>query len=115
MPPAVLKVGDKLTDRDKQQIKLIQQLIRSYFKIVQKNLQDYVTKIIMTNLVNQSKTNIQRDLVGELYKDELFDNLLVEDSTVIIKRRVAVEHLDALKKAKKIVQAAELKDLTGGI
>jgi dynamin 1-like protein len=66
----------------------------------------------MHSLVNSCRQSIQRDLVAELYKEDLFERLLEEDPTIAIKRKVAAEHLDVLKKAKKIVQEAELKDLT---
>jgi hypothetical protein len=48
-------------------------LITSYFRITQKSMQDVVTKIIMTQLINETKKNVQKDLISELYKEELFD------------------------------------------
>ena len=100
-------------------------MIESYFKIVQKNLQDGVVKVVMHFLVNAVKgticqcllkwiENLQRDLVSSLYKDEYFDVLLYEDPTVSAKRRICEDHIKALKEAKKIVQAAELADIASG-
>jgi replication fork clamp-binding protein CrfC len=82
-PPRVIRIEESLTDKDKAQIQLIskstqgvnhlifllEQLIRSYFKIVQKNLQDSVVKAVMHFLVNTAKENLQRDLVSALYKE----------------------------------------------
>lgn len=65
----------------------------------------------MKYLVNESIENLKRDLVGELYKEKLFDELLQEDPRIAIKRKICNDQLDALKKAKKIVQDAELRDL----
>ncbi len=84
----------------------------------------------MLTLVNASKENMQRELVSNLYKEELYDELLYESDEVGLKRKVflknlilyaylsnsngwfffqkCTEELAALKQAKKIIQLTEL-------
>jgi dynamin 1-like protein len=64
-------------------------------------------------LVNNSKESLQNDLVQDLYKEDMFEILLHEDPSTAIKRKVATEQLEALRKAKKVIQAAELRELAG--
>lgn len=47
-------------------------------------------------------------LVAELYKEDLFSTLLQEDPNVAVRRKLCIEHIDALKKAKKVIQEHEL-------
>jgi hypothetical protein len=56
-----------------------------------------------------------QELVTELYKEELFEPLLHEDASIATRRKVATGQLDALKRAKKIIQVAELKELAGDL
>eukprot|EP01114_Cavostelium_apophysatum_P006134 TRINITY_DN1737_c0_g1_i2.p1 TRINITY_DN1737_c0_g1~~TRINITY_DN1737_c0_g1_i2.p1 ORF type:complete len:581 (-),score=199.30 TRINITY_DN1737_c0_g1_i2:39-1781(-) len=106
-PPAILRMGENVSDNDKAQIKLIQQLIRSYFKIVQRNVQDNITKIVMHFLIKNGQRNLRRDLFGELFHEDMYDVLLREDPSIAMKRKIATEQLEALKKAKKIIQNHE--------
>ncbi|PRP80825.1 dynamin-2 [Planoprotostelium fungivorum] len=110
--PNVITVDNALSETDKIQIKLIKQLLGSYFKIVQKSLQENVTKAIMLFLVEAAKENLHKDLMSELYKEELFNELLHEDSRVVQRRQQCAEQLEALKQAKKIIQMAEIQSLS---
>eukprot|EP01117_Protostelium_nocturnum_P012378 TRINITY_DN4566_c0_g1_i1.p1 TRINITY_DN4566_c0_g1~~TRINITY_DN4566_c0_g1_i1.p1 ORF type:complete len:783 (-),score=329.56 TRINITY_DN4566_c0_g1_i1:186-2534(-) len=109
--PNVITINESLSDTDKMQIKLIKQLIGSYFKIVQRNLQESVTKAVMCFLVDAAKENLHKDLMAELYKDELITSLLVEDPKIALRRQQCADQLEALKKAKKIIQMAEAQSL----
>jgi dynamin 1-like protein len=115
LPPVVQSVvptrfepGDELSARDKKQIALLRQLLSSYFGIVQANIQDSVTKAIMHFLVNQSKAELHKNLVHELYREELLAELLQEDASVSAKREAARQQLKALTLAKGLLQEAEL-------
>jgi uncharacterized protein YijF (DUF1287 family) len=88
-------------------MELIKSVLDSYFKIVKKNLQDSIVKCTMMFLVNAVKENLQKELVAALYRDELYDQLLYEAEDVAVKRRVCQEELEALQKAKKIIQSTE--------
>ncbi|KAL1415455.1 hypothetical protein MTO96_006804 [Rhipicephalus appendiculatus] len=66
----------KLSAREQRDCEVIERLIRSYFLIVRKNIQDSVPKAIMHFLVNYVKDNLQSELVTHLYKHDCFNQLL---------------------------------------
>ena len=70
-----------------------ERLIKTYFLIVRKNIQDSVPKAIMHFLVNHVKDNLQSELVSKLYKSDLIDNLLMESEHIAARRREAQEML----------------------
>ncbi|RUP45173.1 Dynamin central region-domain-containing protein, partial [Jimgerdemannia flammicorona] len=53
-------------------------LIQSYFDIVKRTMVDMVPKAIMLSLVNHAKEELQRELLQELYKTDVLDELLRE-------------------------------------
>ena len=83
-------------------------LITSYFGVVRKNIQDLVPKAIMCFLVNQAKDNVHNRLVGELYKKDLFEQLLQEDAQIAELRSHCHQALELFKKAAQ--ELAELRD-----
>jgi len=72
---------------------LTERLIKSYFLIVRKNIQDSVPKAIMHFLVNYVKDNLQSELVSHLYKQEEIDKLLEESDHIAARRKEASEML----------------------
>jgi Dynamin GTPase effector domain len=70
-----------------------ERLIKSYFSIVRKNIQDSVPKAIMHFLVNHVKDNLQSELVSHLYKQEAIEKLLSESEQIAARRREALEML----------------------
>ena len=70
-----------------------ERLIKSYFIIVRKNIQDSVPKAIMHFLVNYVKDNLQSELVSKLYKKEEIDTLLNESEHIATRRKEAHEML----------------------
>ncbi|VDP10746.1 unnamed protein product [Soboliphyme baturini] len=93
----------KLTLKERTDCQLIECLIRSYFEIVRKNIQDAVPKTIMHFLVNFVRDNLQSELVRQLYRHEMLEELLVESGQVALRRKEAAEMLQALKKASQII------------
>jgi dynamin 1-like protein len=93
----------KLTTREQRDCEVIERLIRSYFLIVRKNIQDSVPKSIMHFLVNEVKDNLQSELVAALYKTSTNDEVLDESPHIATRRREASEMLDALQKASLII------------
>lgn len=83
----------KLSPREQRDCEVIERLIKSYFLIVRKNIQDSVPKAIMHFLVNFVKDNLQSELVTHLYKHEYFKDLLAESEHIAIRRREASEML----------------------
>eukprot|EP00794_Sanderia_malayensis_P006159 gene6159-6869_t len=98
----------ELSSREQLDSELIQRLIKSYFNIIRKNIQDTVPKAIMCFLVNFCKEKMQSDLVAKLYKNELLDDLLSESEQVHMKRVEASNMLKALQRAAQII--GEIRD-----
>ncbi|RAL06882.1 dynamin-related GTPase DNM1 [Aspergillus homomorphus CBS 101889] len=92
-----------LTEREILETELIRRLISSYFNIVRETIADQVPKAIMHLLVNHSKDVVQNRLVSELYKEDLFGELLYEDDGIKAEREKCEKLLDTYKEAAKIV------------
>uniref|UniRef100_A0A7N6B8C1 Dynamin-1-like protein n=1 Tax=Anabas testudineus TaxID=64144 RepID=A0A7N6B8C1_ANATE len=73
-----LPVSRKLSAREQRDCEVIQRLIKCYFLIVRKSIQDSVPKTVMHFLVNFVKEHLQSELVGQLYKQPLLQELLIE-------------------------------------
>lgn len=78
-------------------------LIHSYFNIVKREMIDMVPKAISLTLVMHSKDNLQRELLQELYKPEVLDDLLKESEYVVSRRKECVQMVQALNKAEESV------------
>lgn len=74
-------------------------LIHSYFNIVKREMIDMVPKAISLTLVAHSKENLQRELLQELYKPEVLDDLLKESEYVVSRRKEVYGMVQALNKA----------------
>ena len=77
----------------------IELLIHSYFNIVKREMIDMVPKAISYTLVNFSKENLQRELLQELYKPDVLDELLKEADHITSRRKEVVSMVQALNKA----------------
>eukprot|EP01132_Coremiostelium_polycephalum_P007501 gene7501-9217_t len=106
--PSVIKASEDLTSKEKFETEVIRQLLISYFNIVKKNIKDTVPKSIMHFLVNQTKEQIQNELVGALYREELFDELLEESPQISSKRKSCKAMIEVLRKANEIIN--EIRD-----
>ena len=62
-----------------------------------------VPKAISLTLINHSKENLQQQLLQELYKPEVLEELLKESDFVVSRRKEVVQMLAALNKAEEIV------------
>ncbi|KAI9484415.1 putative dynamin-like GTPase Dnm1 [Zychaea mexicana] len=87
------------SDKEDMEVELIRTLIISYFNIVRKTIQDLVPKAIMHLLVNFTRESVQNRLVSELYREDLFSELLLEDSAVAAERTRCKAMLDMYRKA----------------
>uniref|UniRef100_A0A8C5RC86 Dynamin-1-like protein n=1 Tax=Laticauda laticaudata TaxID=8630 RepID=A0A8C5RC86_LATLA len=86
-------VARKLSAREQRDCEVIERLIKSYFLIVRKNIQDSVPKAVMHFLVNHVKDTLQSELVGQLYKALLLDDLLTESEDMAQRRKEAADML----------------------
>ncbi|KAI9819515.1 MAG: Dynamin- GTPase protein [Pycnora praestabilis] len=92
-----------LTEREALETELIRRLISSYFNIVRETIADQVPKAVMHLLVNHSKDVVQNRLVSELYKEDLFQDLLYEDDGIKAEREKCEKLLSTYREAAKIV------------
>lgn len=89
------------SEREAFQISLLKTLLQSYFGVVRKSVADLTVKIVWRNVVEkvfvfflfssfffilflvcQAKNDLQRQLMADLYKPELFDSLLSENPQI---------------------------------
>jgi hypothetical protein len=70
-----------------------ERLIKSYFYIVRKSIQDSVPKAVMHFLVNFVKDNLQSELVTHLYKSDQAEELLNESEHIAQRRKEAADML----------------------
>lgn len=69
------------------ELNTIKMLIEAYFKIVKRNLVDYVPKTIITLLVNESCDQCERELVSRLYSDDKISSLLTRNPSMQAKQQ----------------------------
>lgn len=109
---------------------LIRSLIATYFDIVRQTIQDLVPKVsrcdfirgmcmlmllfqaVMHFLVNNTSQQVQNRLVTNLYKPDLFAELLDEDEALVSERRRVKSLLDAYREAFKILSEISLKTVS---
>uniref|UniRef100_A0A6Q2Y4K4 Interferon-induced GTP-binding protein Mx n=1 Tax=Esox lucius TaxID=8010 RepID=A0A6Q2Y4K4_ESOLU len=96
-------VSRKLSAREQRDCEVIQRLIKCYFLIVRKSIQDSVPKTVMHFLVNFVKERLQSELVGQLYKQNLLQGLLIESQDIAQQRTEVAQMLEALQKASNII------------
>lgn len=83
----------RLTDKEQRDCDVIERLIKSYFYIIRKSIQDSVPKAVMHFLVNFVKDNVQSELVTHLYKSEKADEFLNESDHISLRRKEASDML----------------------
>jgi vacuolar protein sorting-associated protein 1 len=89
-------------------------LIHSYFNIVKREMIDMVPKAISLTLVNHSKENLQRELLQELYKPDVLEDLLKESELVVARRKEVVSMVQALNKAEECAPSFYTPRVFGG-
>ncbi|PNF28899.1 Dynamin-1-like protein [Cryptotermes secundus] len=103
LPEVPMQTSRKLSDREQRDCDVIERLIKSYFYIVRKSIQDSVPKAVMHFLVNFVKDNLQSELVTHLYKSDQVEELLNESEHVAHRRKEAADMLKALQQAGHII------------
>ncbi|XP_048837649.1 LOW QUALITY PROTEIN: dynamin-1-like protein [Brienomyrus brachyistius] len=96
-------VSRKLSTREQRDCEVIQRLIKCYFLIVRKSIQDSVPKTVMHFLVNFVKESFRVSWVRQLYKQPLLQELLVESQDMAQQRTEVARMLGALQKANQII------------
>lgn len=86
-----------LLNKNEQDALVIEKLIKEYFKLEKKKVEDSIPKCIMYNLVNFLKENIHTELLSKLSKNQ--ESLLVESDEILKQRKEADLMVNALRKA----------------
>jgi len=103
LPQIPVQTGRQLNDREQRDVEVIERLIKSYFYLTRKSIQDSVPKSVMHFMVNYTKDNLQSELVRSLYKADQIESLLSESEHIGQRRKEAAEMLSALQKASQII------------
>ncbi|KAL3843797.1 hypothetical protein ACJIZ3_001200 [Penstemon smallii] len=98
-PPSVLRPSETHSDQEAIEITITKLLLRSYYDIVRKNIEDSVPKAIMHFLVNHTKRELHNVFIKKLYRDNLFEEMLQEPDEVAMKRKRTRETLRVLQQA----------------
>ncbi|XP_027347747.1 dynamin-related protein 3A-like isoform X2 [Abrus precatorius] len=98
-PPPVLRPSESRSETEAVEITVTKLLLRSYYDIVRKNVEDLVPKAIMHFLVNNTKRDLHNVFIEKLYREDLFEEMLQEPDEVARKRKRCRELLRAYEQA----------------
>ncbi|KAL0422447.1 UNVERIFIED_CONTAM: Dynamin-related protein 3A [Sesamum latifolium] len=102
-PPSVLRPSETHSDQEAIEITVTKLLLRSYYDIVRKNIEDSVPKAIMHFLVNHTKRELHnvfhQKAVQNKTRDNLFEEMLQEPDEVSMKRKRTRDTLRVLQQA----------------
>ncbi|CAI9781802.1 unnamed protein product [Fraxinus pennsylvanica] len=97
-PPSFLRPSET-NDHEAIEIAITKLLLRSYYDIVRKNMEDSVPKAIMHFLVNHMKRELHNVFIKKLYRENFFEEMLQEPDDVSLKRKRTRERLRVLQQA----------------
>ncbi|KAL8540516.1 hypothetical protein ACS0TY_001953 [Phlomoides rotata] len=98
-PPSVLRPSETHSEQEAIEIAVTKMLLRSYYDIVRKNIEDSIPKAIMHFLVHHTKRELHNVFIKKLYRDNLFEEMLQEPDEVATKRKRTRETLRVLQQA----------------
>ncbi|KAL0891465.1 hypothetical protein Bca101_015448 [Brassica carinata] len=98
-PPTVLRPSETHTEQEDVEIQITKLLLKSYYDIVRKNIEDLVPKAIMHFLVNHTKRELHNVFIKKLYRENLFEEILQEPDEIAGKRKRTQETLHILQQA----------------
>ncbi|KAF3599303.1 hypothetical protein F2Q69_00032928 [Brassica cretica] len=98
-PPAVLRPSETHSEQEDIEIQITKLLLKSYYDIVRKNIEDSVPKAIMHFLVNHTKRELHNVFIKKLYRENLFEEMLQEPDEIAVKRKRTRETLHILQQA----------------
>ncbi|XP_076906516.1 dynamin-related protein 3A-like [Bidens hawaiensis] len=102
-PPLTLSSLEMHSEHEAMALVVTKLLLESYYTIVRKNIQDFVPKAIMHFMVNRMKRELRNVLIKNLYREDLFQNLLEETEEVSRNRNRVEETLRALQEASRLL------------
>ncbi|KAL2342049.1 hypothetical protein Fmac_009989 [Flemingia macrophylla] len=98
-PPPILRPSDTNSETEAVEITVTKLLLKSYYDIVRKNVEDLIPKAIMHFLVNNTKRELHNVFIKKLYRDNLFEEMLQEPEEIAMKRKRCRELLRAYQQA----------------
>ncbi|KAK8698808.1 hypothetical protein V6N13_114915 [Hibiscus sabdariffa] len=98
-PPSVLRPSEDRSETEAIEIAITKLLLRSYYDIVRKNIEDSVPKAIMHFLVNHTKRELHNVFIKKLYRENLFEEMLQEPDEIASRRKRTRETLRVLQQA----------------
>ncbi|CAJ1936152.1 unnamed protein product [Sphenostylis stenocarpa] len=98
-PPPVLRPLEGNSETEAVEITVTKLLLKSYYDIVRKNVEDLVPKAIMHFLVNNTKRELHNVFIEKLYREDLFEEMLQEPDEIAKKRKHCRELLRAYQQA----------------
>ncbi|XP_065912875.1 dynamin-1-like protein isoform X2 [Dysidea avara] len=78
---------------------LTKDLLKSYFDLVRKSIDDSTRKTIMRCLVNYMEENLEGELMSQLYKSDKIEELMQESEEAKRKRQESLEKSQLMQKA----------------
>ncbi|GAV69550.1 Dynamin_N domain-containing protein/Dynamin_M domain-containing protein/GED domain-containing protein [Cephalotus follicularis] len=108
-PPTVLRPSENHSEQETIEIAVTKLLLKSYYDIVRKNIEDSVPKAIMHFLVNHTKRELHNVFIKKLYRDTLFEEMLQEPEEVATRRKRTRETLRVLQLAFKTLDELPLE------
>ncbi|XP_065619589.1 dynamin-related protein 3B [Quercus suber] len=105
-PPSILRPLE-MTEHEAIVITVTKLLLRSYYDIVRKNIQDLVPKAVMHFLVNHTKRELHSIFIQKLYRESLFEELLQEQEELAVKRKQMREMYLVLQRAIQTLEEVE--------
>ncbi|XP_020403928.1 dynamin-related protein 3A isoform X2 [Zea mays] len=101
-PPITLKPSE--TEQDATEVAVVKLLIKSYYDIVRKNIEDAIPKAVMHFLVNHTKRDLHNFLIRKLYRENLLNELMRETDEVLMRRQRIQEMLEILEQAHRTLE-----------
>ncbi|GAB4838401.1 Dynamin- protein 3A [Ancistrocladus abbreviatus] len=108
-PPTILRPSETHTRDEAIEIAVTKLLLKSYYDIVRKNVEDFVPKAIMHFLVNHTKRELHNVFIKKLYRENLFEEMLQEPDEVAMKRKQTREKLRILNQAFRVLDELPLE------
>jgi len=106
-PPITLKPSE--TEQDAMEVAIVKLLIKSYYDIVRKSIEDAIPKAVMHFLVNYTKRDLHNFLIRKLYRENLLNELMRETDEVLIRRQRIQETLEVLEQAHRTLEEFPLE------
>ncbi|XP_020590969.1 LOW QUALITY PROTEIN: dynamin-related protein 3A-like [Phalaenopsis equestris] len=108
-PPFILKPSEYQSEQEALEFSIAKLLLKSYYDIARKNIEDTVTKSIMHLLVNHTKRELYEICILKLFRDDVLDDLFRESADIAAKRKMIRETLGVLQQAYKTLEELPLE------